>query len=153
MSERIKNYLVSPEVIGEFCRTRTLDLKIQGVPVDADFKAAHWDLERRCFCVTFGHPTFDEVDSGRLIPEGKVTVGTSPSQRWRIGRKYRKIMTLQYPDGSYAWELGASCKGSSFADIDILWVDEGVFQLEWLGLSGDVIFKVEMVPPVTADRR
>lgn len=59
---------LSPEIIGDFCKTtepgRKFYYSVEGVPSDAKFHHAYYDSERRVFCAVFEHESFDEIEEG-----------------------------------------------------------------------------------------
>lgn len=68
---RIYGFVVTGEVVGEFCRNGEREFRVDGpVPDTATFFSAHFDHARNGFVCYFEDESFEPVAEGAIIPVG-----------------------------------------------------------------------------------
>jgi len=68
---RLYGFIVSGDVLGEFCRNGNHAFKVTGpVPESASFWSSHFDPSRNAFVVVFEDESFPPVAEGAVIPIG-----------------------------------------------------------------------------------
>ena len=66
---KLKGFIVSGEVVGEFCRNGRRAFTVSGpLPETAKFWSAHFDHSRNSFVCLFEDESFDSVPEGSTIP-------------------------------------------------------------------------------------
>lgn len=68
---RLYGFILTGEVLGEFCRSGRRSLSVTGpIPETAVFRQSHYDASRNAFVCYFEDESFDAIAEGGVFPVG-----------------------------------------------------------------------------------